>query len=188
MLPRFKSSRPDLIVGKSPSATHAEGLFCFNSSIPASSPGVAPSSKSCRLARVFFGQRCNCLPIDAEHLWRAATALVQADSTADYAAKHVAEIKRITDEAGDRLELMLHTFRHKRPRQNDGHRQDNAGGVDIKGERGSQFAGRGIELSVEGGRLFACPKKTQSRREGHQDDTPADACRYCSVPNSASRL
>lgn len=45
-----------------PFGHHAEGLFRFNSSIPASSPGVAPSSKSCCPGQVFFGQRCNWLP------------------------------------------------------------------------------------------------------------------------------
>jgi hypothetical protein len=34
-----------------PLGHHAEEIFCFNSSIPASSPGVAPSSKSCRLGQ-----------------------------------------------------------------------------------------------------------------------------------------
>jgi hypothetical protein len=37
-----------LIAGKTPSATMLKG---FSASIPASSPGVAPSSKSCRLGQ-----------------------------------------------------------------------------------------------------------------------------------------
>ena len=56
---RFKSFRPDLIAGKSPSATMLKGS---SASIPASSPGVAPVQKFAALARVFFGQRCNYLP------------------------------------------------------------------------------------------------------------------------------
>jgi hypothetical protein len=55
----FDGGRPDLIAGKSPSATMLKG---FSASIPASFSRVAPSSKIAALARVFFGQRCNYLP------------------------------------------------------------------------------------------------------------------------------
>src|SRR5260221_676795 len=37
-----------------PFGHHTEGLFCFNSSIPATSPGVAPGLKSCRLGQAIL--------------------------------------------------------------------------------------------------------------------------------------
>jgi hypothetical protein len=42
---------PQFDCRQEPFGHHAEGLFCFNSSVPASSPGVAPGSKSCRLGQ-----------------------------------------------------------------------------------------------------------------------------------------
>lgn len=42
---------PRLDCRQEPFGHHAEGLFCFKSSIPATSPGAAPSSKRCRVGR-----------------------------------------------------------------------------------------------------------------------------------------